>query len=323
MVGDIITEQGAVFLGSRLKRLAERLQSDVAHVTERAGVAVQPGHYALLGTLDQYGPLTVSELANAMQISQPAVTRTLSRLLEMGLVGSSRVHRDQRHKTISLTAEGRSVLIRSKLLVWPQVEKAVAGVLESLSGSFLDQVAAIEASLAERTLSERARSVPIPEFSIREFSDDLAGAFREINTQWIEKMYRVEPTDLDVLDHPRERIIDNGGAILFVEAKGAGVIGTCALRKTGERQFELTKMGVLEAARGLKAGEFLLRKAVERAQAMRAELLYLLSNRKSAAAIHLYEKVGFVHDAQIMRKFAAQYARCDVAMRYRPPKRKA
>jgi ribosomal protein S18 acetylase RimI-like enzyme len=56
---------------------------------------------------------------------------------------------------------------------------------------------------------------------------------------------------------------------------------------------------------------------------MRAELLYLLSNRKSAAAIHLYEKVGFVHDAQIMRKFAAQYARCDVAMRYRPPKRKA
>jgi DNA-binding MarR family transcriptional regulator/ribosomal protein S18 acetylase RimI-like enzyme len=323
MAGDIITEQGAVFLGSRLKRLAERLQSDVAHVTERAGVAVQPGHYALLGTLDQYGPLTVSELANAMQISQPAVTRTLSRLLEMGLVGSSRVHRDQRHKTISLTAEGRSVLIRSKLLVWPQVEKAVAGVLESLSGSFLDQVAAIEASLAERTLSERARSVPIPEFSIREFSDDLAGAFREINTQWIEKMYRVEPTDLDVLDHPRERIIENGGAILFVEAKGAGVIGTCALRKTGERQFELTKMGVLEAARGLKAGEFLLRKAVERAQAMRAELLYLLSNRKSAAAIHLYEKVGFVHDAQIMRKFAAQYARCDVAMRYRPPKRKA
>jgi len=50
---------------------------------------------------------------------------------------------------------------------------------------------------------------------------------------------------------------------------------------------------------------------------MGAELLYLLSNRKSAAAIHLYEKVGFVHDARVMRKFAAQYARCDVAMRYK------
>jgi len=317
MARDVITERGALFLGSRLKRLAERLQGDVAQVTERAGVPVQPAHYALLGTLDQYGPLTVTELAAAMQISQPAVTRTLSRLLEMGLVESSRVHRDQRHKTISLSTEGRSVLVRSKLLVWPQVETAVMGVLESLSGSFLEQIAAIEASLAERALSQRALAVPAPVFSIRDFSDGLAGAFRDINTQWIEKMYRLEQTDRDVLDRPRERILDSGGAILFVEAKGAGIIGTCALRKTAERQFELTKMGVLEAARGLKAGEFLLRKTVERAQSMGAELLYLLSNRKSAAAIHLYEKVGFAHDAQIMRKFAAQYARCDVAMRYR------
>src|SRR5690348_17216542 len=108
MAGDIIAERGALFLGSRLKRLAERLQSDVAQVTERAGVPVQPGHYALLATLDQYGALTVGQLADSMQISQPAVTRTLSRLLEMGLVASSRVHRDQRHKTISLTSAGTS-----------------------------------------------------------------------------------------------------------------------------------------------------------------------------------------------------------------------
>lgn len=323
MTGDVISEQGALFLGSRLKRLAERLQSDVAHVTERAGVPVQPGHYALLATLDRYGSLKVGELAEAMQISQPAVTRTLSRLLEMGLVGSSRIHRDQRHKTISLTAEGMSVLVRSKLLVWPQVEQAVTQVLEGLSGSLLEQVAGIEASLAERPLSERALAVPPPEFSIREFTDELAIAFREINTQWIQKMYRLEPTDLDVLEHPRERIVDTGGAILFVEAKGVGLIGTCALRRTRERQFELTKMGVLEAARGLKAGEFLLGAAIARAQSMGAELLYLLSNRKSAAAIHLYEKLGFVHDAQIMKRFAAQYARCDVAMRYNPRARKS
>jgi DNA-binding MarR family transcriptional regulator/GNAT superfamily N-acetyltransferase len=323
MTADIISERGALFLGSRLKRLAERLQGDVAHVTERAGVPVQPGHYALLATLDRYGPMTVGELASAMQVSQPAVTRTLSRLLEMGLVACSRVHRDQRHKTISLTAEGTAVLIRSKLVVWPQVEAAVTEVLQSLSGAFLEQIAAIEASLDARTLSERARSVPIPELSIRDFSDELANAFRDINTQWIEKMYRLEPADLEVLEHPRERIVDPGGAILFVEARGVGIIGTCALRKTGERQFELTKMGVLEAARGLKAGEFLLRAAIARAESMGSRLLYLLSNRKSAAAVHLYEKVGFVHDPQIMRKFAAQYARCDVAMRYRAPARGA
>jgi ribosomal protein S18 acetylase RimI-like enzyme len=131
-------------------------------------------------------------------------------------------------------------------------------------------------------------------------------------------MYRLEQTDRDVLENPRERIIDPGGDILFVEAEGLGVVGTCALQRTGPGRFELTKMGVLASARGRKAGEFLLRATIARAADMGAETLYLLSNRKSEAAIHLYEKLGFVHDADIMGDFGARYARCDVAMRYRP-----
>ena len=80
--------------------------------------------------------------------------------------------------------------------------------------------------------------------------------------------------------------------------------------------FELTKMGVTATARGLKAGEALLAAMIERAKAMRAQQLYLLTNRKCAAAIHLYEKAGFVHDAGIMAQYGARYARCDVAMDY-------
>ena len=68
--------------------------------------------------------------------------------------------------------------------------------------------------------------------------------------------------------------------------------------------------------RGLKAGEFLLEAMIARAQELGAEPLYLLSNAKCAAAIHLYEKHGFAHDAGIMAEYGARYARCDVAMRY-------
>lgn len=163
-----------------------------------------------------------------------------------------------------------------------------------------------------------ARSNPAADFSIVEYSDALADAFHDINAQWIHSMYRMEDVDRDVLEHPRERIIDPGGVILFVAAKPLGIVGTCALRKSGPREFELTKMGVLEAARGLKAGEYLLAAVIARAQALGAQTLYLLSNRRSEAAIHLYEKMGFVHDADIMREHGAHYERCDVAMRYRP-----
>lgn len=158
---------------------------------------------------------------------------------------------------------------------------------------------------------------PMPTLTIVEFDDSLAQHFHDINAEWIEAMFRLEQTDREVLQNPRAKIIEPGGAILFVEAEGIGVVGACALQKTGATSVELTKMGVRETARGLKAGEFLLAAVIERAEAMGADPLYLLTNRKCAAAIHLYEKLGFHHDAGIMADYGARYERCDVAMRYR------
>ncbi len=152
--------------------------------------------------------------------------------------------------------------------------------------------------------------------TVHEFSDELAHHFHDINAEWINAMFRLEDTDREVLQHPRRSIIDKGGVILFVEAEGLGIVGTCALQKSTGRGYELTKMGVLERARGLKVGGFLLAAMIERAAELQASPLYLLSNAKCAAAIHLYEKAGFRHDTEIMATYGARYQRCDVAMRY-------
>lgn len=155
-----------------------------------------------------------------------------------------------------------------------------------------------------------------PGLVIHDFSDALAHHFHDINAAWISAMFRLEDTDREVLREPRARIVDPGGAILFVEAPTLGIVGTCALQKTGATSFELTKMGVREQARGLKIGQFLLAATIERARALGADPLYLLTNSRCAPAIHLYGKAGFAHDAGIMRDHGARYARCDVAMRY-------
>jgi N-acetylglutamate synthase-like GNAT family acetyltransferase len=156
----------------------------------------------------------------------------------------------------------------------------------------------------------------LPELRIVEFRDDLAQAFHDINAQWIEAMFVLEATDRKVLENPRKMIIDRHGAILFVEADDLGIVGTVALMKTSEGVYELTKMGVLESARGRKAGEFLLAACIDRAQSMDMASLYLLTNHICVAAIHLYEKAGFRHDSEIMEKYGKSYARCDVAMAF-------
>lgn len=155
------------------------------------------------------------------------------------------------------------------------------------------------------------------ELRIVEFSDELATDFHDINAEWIQTMFRLEETDRVVLENPRSQILEPGGAILFVEARGKGIVGTCALQNTGPTSFELTKMGVRESARGLKAGEFPLGAVIERAISLGADPLYLLTNARCAAAVHLYEKLGFRHDAEIMARYGSRYERCDVAMRYR------
>jgi ribosomal protein S18 acetylase RimI-like enzyme len=151
---------------------------------------------------------------------------------------------------------------------------------------------------------------------IVEYRDELAGLFHDINAEWIEAMFEMEEVDAQVLQNPQEMIIDAGGCILFVDVEGRGIVGTGALRWSEPGRLELTKMGVKSDLRGLKAGEFLLAALIERAAAMKPDRLYLLTNSACEAAIHLYEKCGFEHDAELLASARHHYQRCDVAMTY-------
>lgn len=155
-----------------------------------------------------------------------------------------------------------------------------------------------------------------PTLRIVEYRDELAPAFHDINAEWIQSMFVMEATDRKVLENPREMIIERNGVILFVEAGDLGIVGAVALMKTSDGVYELTKMGVLESARGRKAGEFLLAACIDRARTMGIRELYLLTNHICVPAIHLYEKAGFQHDASIMERYGKTYERCDVAMAF-------
>jgi DNA-binding MarR family transcriptional regulator len=311
---DVLGDLGYLFLGSRLKRLAERLQADAAKIIAAAGLPIQPAQTPLLAALDRYGALTVSEAVVVLGLSQPAVTRTLTSLVELGLIEATRESTDQRQKTLTLTKTGRAVMTKARREAWPTIESAATRLCHDLSGDLLEQIAAVEARLDHRSLLQRVKG-PAP-VKILEYRDDLAKEFHDINAEWITKLFKMEASDREILENPRARVIDRGGAILFASSADHGVVGTCALYKSGPGAFELTKMGVRESARGLKVGEKLLHAAILRARKLGAKKLYLLTNARCRAAIHLYEKAGFVHDAEIMTAYAPRYERCDVAMSY-------
>lgn len=328
MPRDILAEMGHLALGSRLKRLAERMQADATRVFAERGLPIQGTHFPLLAALITYGPLSVSEAVEAVGISQPAVTRIHNALQKLGLTTVSPVEGDSRQKQIRLTPQGEALVGSLKRDLWPHVRRAAQTLCDGPDTDFLSQIGRVEDALQARSLYDRicdeeAIASGQPALRLVEYDDRLAPEFDAITREWVEDMFVLEDKDVEIIEHPREMIIDRGGVILFVEADGLGIIGTCALMPVDGGAFELTKMGVRSSARRLKAGEFLLQRTIERARQMPIDSLFLLTNRKCAAAIHLYEKAGFVHDADIMERYGKRYARCNVAMSFdlsRPPR---
>lgn len=155
MTTDIVRELGLLALGTRLKRLGERLQAGTQAVMAESGVAIPAGQFPLLAAVDRLGPLTVGDLADALGVTQPGITRNVAQLVTLGLLVVKPSSDDQRRRMVSLSAEGRRVVERGRRDVWPRIEAAVAELCAELDGPLLDQLAAIEDRLAERPLRLR------------------------------------------------------------------------------------------------------------------------------------------------------------------------
>ena len=324
MGNDIIDQMGYLALGSRLKRLAERLQADAGRAHEELGFPMQPGHFPLLAALDVHGALTVSEAVEILGVSQPAVTRTLRSLESLGLATARHSKNDQRSKQIMLTAAGTAMISEAKTRLWPSIRRAATELSAGPDGDLLALLKRVETAIGERSLLDRIRDPQLPAqdaapdaaTQVVEYHDGLQPVFAAITRQWVEEMFTLEATDQAIIDNPRRTILDPGGCILFADLPGVGLVGTCALLPAGPATFELTKMGVLPSARGAGVGRFLIDQILVRAYAQQAQTLFLLTNHRCEAAIHLYKKAGFVHDSAILERYRSRYQRCDVAMSY-------
>ena len=130
--------------------------------------------------------------------------------------------------------------------------------------------------------------------NIINYADEHAGVFRELNLEWLEKYHLTESHDLMVINDPRGTIIDTGG-VIFLAQSPSGIVGSAALVKSGEHEYELAKMAVAPDWRGKGISKLLIEKCLDAAKEAGAERVTLYSNHQLETAIHLYEKYGFHH----------------------------
>jgi DNA-binding MarR family transcriptional regulator len=74
----------------------------------------QPSGIRIMALLDELGPQGVTTLADADRSSQPTVSGAVHQLEEQGLVAKTRDATDARRTVVTLTAEGRRVLVEAR-----------------------------------------------------------------------------------------------------------------------------------------------------------------------------------------------------------------
>jgi DNA-binding MarR family transcriptional regulator len=154
-IEDVVRALGYLCLGSRFKRLGEQLQAGTQEILAELGSTVPVAQLPLLAALDRLGPLSVGEMARAMGVSQPGITRSLLLLAEIGVIDMTAPVDDRRRRIARLTQAGRTLVQRSQAGVWRKVEAAVADLCDGLDGPLLEQLARIEDGLAVQPLRRR------------------------------------------------------------------------------------------------------------------------------------------------------------------------
>jgi len=134
-------------------------------------------------------------------------------------------------------------------------------------------------------------------------------AFVALNERWIIECFELEDPDAELRRNP-EAVIEKGGYI-FTVLDDETVVGTCALFRAGEHEFELARMAVDPGHQRRGIGKALAEHALERAREEGATRVFLLTNTILRPALSLYRTLGF---GVVEQGQHPEYSRCNVVM---------
>ncbi|MCO6383920.1 MarR family winged helix-turn-helix transcriptional regulator [Oceanicola sp. 502str15] len=152
---DALRSHGLTSLGSRLRRLGERLQAHTQEILNEIDPRVPAASYPLLACLDTPEPRPIGDIAQALGTAQPGVTRTVTRLTGLGLTVSATCPDDARLRLVSLTPEGHALLARARATAWPRTRAAVTDLCAPFGPELLEMLDTLETRLDAKPLKDR------------------------------------------------------------------------------------------------------------------------------------------------------------------------
>lgn len=311
---DALRGYGELGLGSRLKRVSEYMMKESQLVYNHFNIDFDPYLFPIYKIISNKKGVTNSEIQNSLQFSQPAITQSINKLNDKGLIIYKNDKLDKRKKIIFLSKKGKETLTKLKP-VWKSIDEVIKDYTLETSSSLIEHLNILENKLNTKSFSQtiidNVKLQIQQDIDIVLYHDDYTTYFYELNVEWLKTYFYVEPYDEDVLNNPEKYIISKGGHIFFARLNKQ-VVSTVALMPIGNNgEFELTKMAVSPKHRGEKIGQKLMQYCINFSKEKDIPKLIIYSSRKLENAIYIYRKYGFI---EIPVEPDCPYKRCDIKM---------
>lgn len=298
---DILLDMPHVFLGSRLKRLADHMQADASLLAKSTGTQVPPGLYPVLALIEESNGRTVGDLARAIRVSQPAMTKNISKLVEEGLVATRPGEADRRQSVAILTDAGRHAVEQGRKVIWPLLDTVVRELVEGLSGPLLDQIHTLEQRLADCSLTDRAARLSTVDLLPAE-DEDVAAVVSLLN-----RAYRGSgndagwTTEAGLIDGDRiseatlqQEIMEKPCATLLVWKRQGTVEGCVWVEPVSDGAWYLGSLAIDPRAQDARFGRRLLTAAEQWCQARGCQTIQMTVLEARETLIAWYERRGYL-----------------------------
>lgn len=240
--------------------------------------------------LSLHQSLTLMELAENLLIDKSNTSRTVKKLVGLGLVKSEKVTSDNRQKLFSLTSKGRRALRTTTELADTQVASALDNLSPDQQDHVIEGLQLYASALRKSRLQANYSIRPIK----KQDNPQVARIIREVMTEFqaVGEGYSINDAEVDDMYRSyRDKRSCYYVIVQDDQVVGGGGIGPL---KGGDSTIcELRKMFFLPELRGIGFGRRLLMLLMQEARKREYQRCYLETLDRMSGAKELYQKNGF------------------------------
>lgn len=300
---------GYLSVGSQLRRIYERLQSEGDKIYKTVGLNFKSSWFPIFYTIaNSNRHLSVMEITNRISYSRITVKNVVKELEKDGLIDIKANPNDKRSKLFKLTKKGKNLKPELET-IWDLFSTEFQTIFNIEKANFLDSLHTINDNLDTMSLRKNVLKSYF-DFNIRNAEKD---EFEAIGTLMVDVYSNLDgfpkkeeqPTYYKMLqnvgvltDNPNIELIvavsqqgEIGGAVVyFKDMKDYGSGGTATQEKNA-CGFRL--LAVNSKFRGLSLGKELTNECINRGMKSSAEQILIHTTKAMKTAWGMYERLGF------------------------------